>query len=1048
MKRFPSRVSTGSSVRARLQISDAPRGKELVLTSCDRPSSSRPGTSPTPPSLSFPRPFSLPSPSSLRLARLRPAPRSPPPTRLHGSSPMHPHPSKLVGLSYVLTRTAGALVLLPAPDRIEGSSVAVPLDDLRGVESRGHGRVLLTWTRASDPAFGRSAASGVAELELADPGSAARLCGRLAGMLGPRKTRHPQEADERATDRAAAVQATEKSPPKVGHCSDVAWDAQRLHHRCGGLSFDAADVPTCTVTVERRPARGDALAAGEKAFGVPTEPLDDQARTLIDSGAAHVAVPAKGDACALSASRVNAQAKRPLRPPTSSPSPPGSRGPLRLSGVPRSHPIVRLLSFGERSDDEAQGNNERIDDGAKGNVKLTDQRDRPSRSERLLRGNLLSSKLPAVTDATSAGSPRQHTAESVRLPCRHEMLHRMLSVRPAEDAAVAPVFLEATWQFTSDTKALRIVDLLSSVWYGESCARLARTGPVGLSLSVALLGTIASVAGAVSASNGLSLLAIAISALAVWVCALPGVLESRAETSSENQSAGAKDDERLGVLELRTAKWTAREALGAKRVPLGAAKDGNVLLDAETIAAGGSSRTGVVPSASVLSDTHLLMLEESSLSAVSVRSRSEDERVNGSDDVPSLLDADLVDLRARLRSSSLDDSANEPTDAAPPLALSPTPPNVPSPHPAPLPLPGALFAFAEANPREIDRDTLVRFHRAMDGDEARASAALGRLVSWLDANDARGLVERPQPFFSAIKKAWAHGILCRTRDGQHVVTIEAMGKLPKALAELGAVQVEVPLWALRSEADSEDAQGQGSTQGARDADEASNSDASSGCAYGCEFSAPSGDSAPGSIVQETVAKSIGRSEALLHLAFLNAYIATHVDPRPWPGGQVVRILDAEGLGFGDLRSEGFKLVMDAAGMLGVTQPQRLHRAFVVNAPMWWAAAWKLISPLMETKVSEKFRIFRKGDPKAREALLELVREEDLPTSLGGFQVCPLEDGVFERALRAHVDALNAGGRADGRADGGEEKECSSSQSVAEERKELRLGDAEVGKVHA
>ena len=79
-------------------------------------------------------------------------------------------------------------------------------------------------------------------------------------------------------------------------------------------------------------------------------------------------------------------------------------------------------------------------------------------------------------------------------------------------------------------------------------------------------------------------------------------------------------------------------------------------------------------------------------------------------------------------------------------------------------------------------------------------------------------------------------------------------------------------------------------------------------------------------------------------------------------------MDLEGLSLGDLRSEGFRFISKAGALLAANYPQRLHRAFLVNAPSWWAVAWKLLTPIIPKKVRERMFLF---GLKAREGHLPL-----------------------------------------------------------------------------
>jgi hypothetical protein len=47
-------------------------------------------------------------------------------------------------------------------------------------------------------------------------------------------------------------------------------------------------------------------------------------------------------------------------------------------------------------------------------------------------------------------------------------------------------------------------------------------------------------------------------------------------------------------------------------------------------------------------------------------------------------------------------------------------------------------------------------------------------------------------------------------------------------------------------------------------------------------------------------------------------------------------------------------------MLSMNYPQRLAKCFLVNAPGWWALAWKLISPLIPAKVRAQMALYSKN----------------------------------------------------------------------------------------
>ncbi|KFM28991.1 hypothetical protein F751_6510 [Auxenochlorella protothecoides] len=107
-------------------------------------------------------------------------------------------------------------------------------------------------------------------------------------------------------------------------------------------------------------------------------------------------------------------------------------------------------------------------------------------------------------------------------------------------------------------------------------------------------------------------------------------------------------------------------------------------------------------------------------------------------------------------------------------------------------------------------------------------------------------------------------------------------------------------------------------------------------------------------------EGVGQDELLAHLMFTYEYVFKVLDTAPLPGGKTYKIVDLGALSMGDLRSEGFKFISKAGALLAVNFPQRLHRAFLVNAPSWWSLAWKLVSPLITKKVRERMVVFGRG----------------------------------------------------------------------------------------
>lgn len=148
-------------------------------------------------------------------------------------------------------------------------------------------------------------------------------------------------------------------------------------------------------------------------------------------------------------------------------------------------------------------------------------------------------------------------------------------------------------------------------------------------------------------------------------------------------------------------------------------------------------------------------------------------------------------------------------------------------------------------------------------------------------------------------------------------------------------------------------------------------------------------------------------DMLDYLLFNYEYTFQKLDPRPLPNGKTIKIVDLNGLKMTDLRTPGFKLITRVGAMLSVNFPQRLQHCFLINAPGWWAVAWRLISPIVPSKVRANMSLYSKNEKEsALKALLEWVDEEVLPVQYGGKNVQNFSQWQYEIQMAAYVASLN------------------------------------------
>lgn len=156
------------------------------------------------------------------------------------------------------------------------------------------------------------------------------------------------------------------------------------------------------------------------------------------------------------------------------------------------------------------------------------------------------------------------------------------------------------------------------------------------------------------------------------------------------------------------------------------------------------------------------------------------------------------------------------------------------------------------------------------------------------------------------------------------------------------------------------------------------------------------------------AAGVTDDDILRHLKFTFDYVFKVLDTRSLPHGKTVKIIDLSGLSIGAIRSDAFKFISQAGALLALNYPQRLHRAFLINAPGWWAMAWNLISPMINQKVRNQMCLFGKNDKeKLKKALLEWIDEDELPVEYGGTcDTFTLEESPLETDLAKYVAQLN------------------------------------------
>jgi hypothetical protein len=118
-------------------------------------------------------------------------------------------------------------------------------------------------------------------------------------------------------------------------------------------------------------------------------------------------------------------------------------------------------------------------------------------------------------------------------------------------------------------------------------------------------------------------------------------------------------------------------------------------------------------------------------------------------------------------------------------------------------------------------------------------------------------------------------------------------------------------------------------------------------------------------------------------------------------------------------------------LLAVNYPQRLQKAFLLNAPAWSGVIWKVLAAVIPRKTREQLQLFTvKQRAEAGAALLQWVPAEQLPVQYGGTCIVPLGESQLEKDMLAYVRGLNEEQEAAGEAAGEATAEAAGAAAAA------------------
>jgi len=103
----------------------------------------------------------------------------------------------------------------------------------------------------------------------------------------------------------------------------------------------------------------------------------------------------------------------------------------------------------------------------------------------------------------------------------------------------------------------------------------------------------------------------------------------------------------------------------------------------------------------------------------------------------------------------------------------------------------------------------------------------------------------------------------------------------------------------------------------------------------------------------------------------------------------VRFINLDGITLQSGNREATKRDGDAMGVMEDCYPQMLATLYICNAPALFQALWRILRPLMPSRVVAKMDMINPAkNEKERKRLFEHISEENLPSLFGGKNTVP------------------------------------------------------------
>lgn len=154
------------------------------------------------------------------------------------------------------------------------------------------------------------------------------------------------------------------------------------------------------------------------------------------------------------------------------------------------------------------------------------------------------------------------------------------------------------------------------------------------------------------------------------------------------------------------------------------------------------------------------------------------------------------------------------------------------------------------------------------------------------------------------------------------------------------------------------------------------------------------------------AAGVSLEDLLYHYRFITEFMWVYLNKTVPPKGRGVSIIDIEGMGMKDVGGEVLDFIKKASKFTGDHYPERCGHIFVLNAPWYFSAVWKLLKTFVDPVTVSKTHICKSSE--VTKELLKQLDADVLPKLYGGECEMDVGEAPEEEMLNNLVKKLNAG----------------------------------------